>query len=334
MVALFPMLKVVFFGTPQFAVPYLEALLNHPDIEVLGVVTQPDKRRGRGSQLIPSAVKKVAIAHDLPVWQPKRIKKDPETLEILENLQADVFAVVAYGQLLSPQILQMPRLGCVNGHGSLLPKYRGAAPIQWSLVQGETVTGMTTMLMDEGMDTGAMLLKAETPIDLWDNAHDLAVKLATSGAALLTETLIQLAQGNITPIPQESDQATYAPLIQKEDFQLDWQKGAIALHNQVRGFYPNCLTTCRDKPLKVLETIPLVPECFAQYPAAYEPLKEFVGNTGKVGEIVAIAKKFGPIIQTGDGLLLLKQVQPSGKKPQSGWDMVNGMRLTVGESLG
>lgn len=328
------MLKVVFFGTPQFAVPYLEALLNHPDIEVLGVVTQPDKRRGRGSQLIPSAVKKVAIAHDLPVWQPKRIKKDPETLAILENLQADVFAVVAYGQLLSPQILQMPRLGCVNGHGSLLPKYRGAAPIQWSLVQGETVTGMTTMLMDEGMDTGAMLLKAETPIDLWDNAHDLAVKLATSGAALLTETLIQLAQGKITPIPQDPDQATYAPLIQKEDFKLDWQKGAIALHNQVRGFYPNCLTTCRDKPLKVLETIPLVPECFAQYPAAYEPLKEFVGNTGKVGEIVAIAKKFGPIIQTGDGLLLLKQVQPSGKKPQSGWDMVNGMRLTVGESLG
>ncbi|MBV5259600.1 methionyl-tRNA formyltransferase [Synechococcus moorigangaii CMS01] len=328
------MVKVVFFGTPQFAVPHLEALLAHPDIEILGVVTQPDKRRGRGSQLIPSAVKKVAIAHSLPVWQPKRIKKDAETLATLENLQADVFAVVAYGQLLSPQILQMPRLGCVNGHGSLLPKYRGAAPIQWSLVEGETVTGMTTMLMDEGMDTGAMLLKAETPITLWDNAHDLAVNLATSGAALLTETLLQLAQGNLMPLPQDPDEATYAPLIKKEDFSLDWQKEAIALHNQVRGFYPNCVTTCRDKPLKVLETVPIVPECFAQYPAEYEPLKELVGSTGKVGEIVAIAKKFGPVIQTGDGLLLLKQVQPSGKKPQSGWDMVNGMRLAVGECLG
>ncbi|MEB3225974.1 MAG: methionyl-tRNA formyltransferase [Synechococcus sp.] len=327
------MLKVVFFGTPQFAVPYLEALLAHPEIEVLGVVTQPDKRRGRGSQLIPSAVKKVAIAHGLPVWQPKRIKKDPETLAILENLQADVFAVVAYGQLLSPQILQMPKLGCVNGHGSLLPKYRGAAPIQWSLVQGEPVTGMTTMLMDAGMDTGAMLLKTKIPIDLWCNAQDLAVQLAASGATLLVETLMKLAQGEITPVPQDPDQATYAPLIQKENFQLDWHQGAIALHNQVRGFYPNCLTPCRDKPLKVLATIPIVPECFAQYPADYEPLKELVGNTGKVGEIVAIAKKFGPVIQTGDGLLLLKQVQPSGKKPQSGWDAVNGMRLTVGECL-
>ncbi|BAW96623.1 methionyl-tRNA formyltransferase [[Synechococcus] sp. NIES-970] len=327
------MVKVVFFGTPQFAVPHLEALLAQPDIEVLGVVTQPDKRRGRGSQLIPSAVKKVAIAHNLPVWQPKRIKKDPETLAMLENLQADVFAVVAYGQLLSSQILQMPRLGCVNGHGSLLPKYRGAAPIQWSLVEGETVTGMTTMLMDEGMDTGAMLLKSEIPLNLWINAQDLAVQMARSGAALLTETLIKLARGSIVPTPQDPDQATYAPLIKKEDFSLDWQKGAIALHNQVRGFYPSCVTTCRDKPLKVLETVPIVPECFDQYPPEYEPLKPLIGSTGKVGEIVAIAKKFGPVIQTGDGLLLLKQVQPSGKKPQSGWDVMNGLRLDIGESL-
>lgn len=328
------MLKVVFFGTPQFAVPHLEKLLAHPDIEVVGVVTQPDKRRGRGSRLLPSPVKQVAIAHDVPVWQPKRIKKDSTTLAILESLKADVFAVVAYGQLLSKQILEMPRLGCINGHGSLLPKYRGAAPIQWSIVNGETVTGMTTMLMDEGMDTGAMLLTAETPIDLWLNANDLAIQLAASGADLLLETLLKLADQAIVPIPQDPDQATYAPLIQKENFVLDWQQSAIALHNQVRGFYPNCVTMLRDQPLKILATVPIDPSLFDQYPPAFEPLKSINAITGTAGEVVAIAKKFGAVIQTGSGLLLLTQVQPAGKKVQSGWDFVNGMRLTMGEKLG
>lgn len=328
------MLKVVFFGTPQFAVPHLEKLLEHPAFDVIGVVTQPDKRRGRGGKLIPSEVKQVAIAHNLPVWEPKRIKKNTETLAILESLKADVFAVVAYGQILSKQILEMPRLGCVNGHGSLLPKYRGAAPIQWSIVNGESVTGMTTMLMDEGMDTGAMLLTAETLIDLWLNAHDVAIQLAASGADLLVETLLKLDENSIKPIPQDHNLATYAPLIQKENFILDWQQTAIAIHNQVRGFYPNCTTIFRDKPLKVLETIPIDPQVFAQYPTAFEPLKNIQAEIGDVGEVVAIAKKFGAIVQTGSGLLLLKQVQPTGKKPQSGWDFVNGMRLEMGEQIG
>lgn len=328
------MLKVVFFGTPLFAVPYLEGLLAHPEFEVLGVVTQPDKRRGRGSSVIPSAVKQVAIAHNLPVWQPKRIKKDGKTLELLSALNADIFAVVAYGQILSLNILNMPRLGCINGHGSLLPKYRGAAPIQWSIVNGETVTGMTTMLMDEGMDTGAMLLRSETVINPWLNAHDLAIQLATSGTDLLIETLLKLNQGALTPIPQNPDVATYAPLIQKDDFMLDWQQTAIAIHNRVRGFYPGCITTFRDKPLKVLETAPIDPDYFDNYPPHYEPLKTLEISPGKPGEVVAIAKKLGAIIQTNKGYLLLKQVQPTGKKAQSGWDFVNGMRLDIGEQLG
>jgi len=327
------MIKVVFFGTPQFAVPYLEKLIDHPEFDVVGVVTQPDKRRGRGNKLIPSAIKKVAIAHNLPVWQPKRIKKDAATLEILQSLNADVFAVVAYGQILSPRILEMPKFGCVNGHGSLLPKYRGAAPIQWSIVNGESVTGMTTMLMDEGMDTGAMLLKAETPIDLWMNAHDLAIQLADSGADLLTETLLKLAQGNITPIPQDPELATYAPLIKKEDFVLDWNQPAIAIHNRVRGFYPGCITTFRGQKLKVLATVPVAPEFFDQYPPELAPLKDLQVQTGKVGEVVAIAKKLGAIIQTNSGYLFLKQVQPAGKRTQSGWDFVNGQRITLGETL-
>jgi len=153
-------MKVIFFGTPQFAVPSLENLLNHPDFEVVAVVTQPDKRRGRGNELIPSPVKNVALAHQLPVWQPQRVKKDPETRNLLRQAQADAFAVVAYGQILSQEILDMSKLGCINVHGSLLPKYRGAAPIQWCLYNGEMETGIATMLMDAGMDTGAMLLKA------------------------------------------------------------------------------------------------------------------------------------------------------------------------------
>ncbi|NEQ21603.1 MAG: methionyl-tRNA formyltransferase, partial [Microcoleus sp. SIO2G3] len=167
-------MRVVFFGTPQFAVPSLERLVNHPKFEVLGVVTQPDKRRGRGNQLTPSPVKAVALTHQLPVWQPKRVKKNAETLTQLSQTEADVFVVVAYGQILSQEILDMPKLGCINVHGSILPKYRGAAPIQWCLYHGETETGITTMLMDAGMDTGAMLLKAYTPIQLLDNAHQLA----------------------------------------------------------------------------------------------------------------------------------------------------------------
>ena len=244
-------MKIVFLGTPQFAVPTLERLLNCETFEVAAVVTQPDKRRGRGNDLMPSPVKGVAVAHQIPVWQPQRIKKDAEVLELLRVAEADAFVVVAYGQILSQEILDMPRLGCINGHGSLLPQYRGAAPIQWCLYHGEAETGITTMLMDAGMDTGAMLLKAVTPIALFDNAQGLAKTLSIVTADLMVETLLGLDQGSLQPTPQDNEQATYAPLIRKENYGLDWTRGAIALHNQVRGFYPNCVTTFRDQPLKV-----------------------------------------------------------------------------------
>ena len=161
-------MQVIFFGTPQFAVPTLQKLLDHPRFNVIEVVTQPDKRRGRGKQLIPSAVKKIALNHNIPIWQPKRIKKDQDTLSQLKNSQADAFVVVAYGQILSLEILQMPKVGAINVHGSILPQYRGAAPIQWCLYNGDRQTGITTMLMDEGMDTGDMLLKAYTDINLFE----------------------------------------------------------------------------------------------------------------------------------------------------------------------
>ncbi len=331
------MLKIVFFGTPQFAVPTLENFLRHPEMQVLGVVTQPDKPRGRGKQLIPSPVKEVALKHDLPIRQPRRIKKDGETLDQLRAIEADAFIVVAYGQILSPEILNMPRLGCINGHGSILPQYRGAAPIQWCLYNGERETGMTAMLMDEGMDTGDMLLKQTTPIKLLDNAHDLGVNLAEISANLLVETLLKLNQGEIKPTPQDNSLATYASLINKSNYELDWSRSAIALHNQIRGFFPNCNTLFRDKKLKVKASAPLGKEYWQQLPpkiATLSQQEELLSLKGNPGEVVYLVKKLGPIIQTGEGLLLLRELQPAGKKVQLGSDFINGMRLTLGEILG
>ena len=330
-------MRVVFFGTPQFAVPALERLLSHLEFEVLAVVTQPDKRRGRGNQLTPSPVKSVTIAHQIPVWQPQRVKKDASSLTQLQQSDADVFVVVAYGQILSQEILDMPRLGCINVHGSILPKYRGAAPIQWCLYNGESQTGITTMLMDAGMDTGAMLLKAYTPIHLLDNAEDLAQKLSLSGADLLVETLLKLERQEIELFPQDDAQATYAPLIKKQDYQLDWNRSAIALHNQVRAFFPNCVATFRQQPLKIIATAPLVDAYSQQLPP---DLQEITHNLSSLssksfcpGEVVDTIKGIGPVIQTGEGVLLLREVQQAGKRAGSGWDFVNGSRLAVGEKL-
>jgi len=320
-------MQIVFFGTPQFAV--------HPDFEVIAVVTQPDKRRGRGNQLIPAPIKVVAETHQIPVWQPARIKKDEATLTKLHDLAADAFVVVAYGQILSPEILAMPRLGCINAHGSLLPYYRGAAPIQWSIYHGEAETGITTMLMDAGMDTGPMLLEAKTPIALLENAHDLATRLAHLSADLLVDTLHGLERNTIQPRPQDSEIATYAPLIKKEDYVLDWSKSAIALHNQVRGFYPSCVTTFRGESLKVIATAPLGETYKAALPEELQALEvPSLGEPKQPGAIASLVKGVGPIVQTGDGYLLLREVQLAGKRAQSGWDFANGTRLSEADVLG
>ena len=332
-------MKVVFFGTPAFAVPSLKRLLHHTNFEVAAVVTQPDKRRGRGGKVTPSPVKAAAAEANCPIWQPSRIKKDPETLAQLDALDADAFVVIAYGQILSQAILDMPRLGCVNAHGSILPKYRGAAPIQWCIHDGATTTGVTTMLMDAGMDTGPMLIDETIPIGLGDTAWDVAQKLSELSADLLLTTLQKLQQQMIRPVPQDDEQATYAPLIQKEDYALDWQKSAKAIHDKVRGFYPNCVTSFRDSPLKISKTIPLGDPYWAQLPDQATNLPSlYAAATLKAdaapGRIVAVLKNHGPVIQTGDGHLLLQAVKPAGKKGLSGWDFANGSRLEIGEILG
>ena len=314
-------MRIVFFGTPDFAVPTLEKLLSEPDFEVVGVVSQPDTRRGRGNQVSPPPVKAAAIAKnldlgsDLKIWQPDRLKKDKTVLEALEALEADVFVVVAYGQILSQKILNMPKHGCINVHGSLLPKYRGAAPIQWAIANGEKFTGITTMQMDAGIDTGAMLLKAELEILPEDNTDTLSLKLANLGANLLIDTLRRL--DTITPEAQDDALSCYSPMIGREDWELDWKLEAIALHNRIRAFYPNCYTDFRGQRLKVTKT-----EVIAESE-----------SLAPVGKVIEIRKGKGFVVQTGKGLLLIKEVQPAGKKLQSGWDFVNGARIAIGESI-
>ena len=332
------MLKIIFFGTPQFAVASLEALIADVGIDVVAVVTQPDKRRGRGKELSSSPVKVAGLAANIPILQPDRIKKDPDALAQLRVYEADFFVVVAYGQLLSQEILDMPRIACINGHGSLLPAYRGAAPIQQCLINGESQTGMTTMLMDIGMDTGAMLLKEIIDINLLENAYELADRLSTISASLLLETLPRLANGELQPEIQDNESATYAPLIKKEDYVLDWSKSTVALHNQIRGLYPGCSTTFRNASLKVIATIPLINETRSQllpeFQSLYDAIESLqIQSSGTSGTIVAVIKNRGAIVQTGDGYLFLREVQLAGKKIQSGWDFANGSRVSIGEQL-
>lgn len=327
------MIKLIFFGTPQFAVPSLVRLIEDPAFEVLGVVTQPDRRRGRGKRLIPSAVKEAALKYGLPVWQPQSVKKDAETLEKLRSQPIDAFVVVAYGQLLSPEILSIPRLGCINSHGSLLPSYRGAAPIQWALYDGQETTGLTTMLMDAGMDTGDMLLKAAINIDPFENAHELAERLSQISGDLLAETLTQLDKCAIAPTPQDEAQATHARLIEKQDYRLDWANPALSLHNQVRGFFPFCVARFRGQTLKITRTVPFDPQGIPilDGSSSFSLSEPLVSKTP--GNIVSIIKNKGPLIQTGEGFLLLEALQLSGKKSQSGWDFANGLHLSIEEAL-
>lgn len=331
-------MRIVFFGTPDFAVATLEKLINSDNHDVVAVVTQPDKKRSRGNKIIPSPVKEVAIAHQLPVWQPSRIKKDQKTLNLLKESQADVFVVVAYGQILSSEILAMPKFGCINVHGSILPEYRGAAPIQWSIVDGKQETGITTMLMNEGMDTGDILLKAYTPISLLTNLTELSNTLAHQGADLLLETLDKIAKGEITPIPQDNEKATYARLIKKEDYLINWSKSALQIHNQIRGFYPDCVTTFRGQNLKISKSLPLAEIANLSLPPEWVKLPNYLQDidsySGKIGEIVKKIKNFGFVVQTGDGLLLILELQLAGKKIQSAWNFINGTRLEIGEILG
>ena len=307
-------MKAVFMGTPDFAVPTLQKMVDM-GIEITAVVTQPDKAKGRGKKVIYSPVKECALAHDLPVYQPVRIKKDPEFIQTLRDMQPDVIVVVAFGQILPKEILDIPRLGCVNVHASLLPKFRGAAPIQWSIIDGEEVTGVTTMLMDAGLDTGDMLLKTEIPMDPKETGGSLHDKLAAVGGELLEKTLIGLEAGTIVPEKQDDSQAgEYARMLDKELGHIDFNQPAVVIERLIRGLnpWPSAYTYIDGKTLKIWEAEVLDRNYGCEY--------------GEVAEVTRNCL----IIQTGVGALSVKSVQLQGKKRMDIAAFLNGYTIEKG----
>ncbi len=309
-------MRIVFMGTPEFAVPSLDALLRS-DEQVVGVVSQPDRPKGRGQQLVEPPVKLVAQRAGIPVLQPLKIRT-PEFVQALSSWQPDLIAVAAYGRILHAPILHLPPMGCVNVHGSLLPKYRGAAPVQWAVINGETETGITTMLMDEGMDTGAILLQEKLTIMPDDTAGTLAPRLAELGGRLLVETIAQLKAGTVTPKEQDHDQATLAPLLKKEDGLIDWTIKATSLANRVRGLspWPGAYTFFGEERWNIWKVI-----------------STMEATTDKPGTIVAVNKS-SILVATGDGLLDIREVQTANSKRMSVAQFLAGHRVTAGAQLG
>ncbi len=308
-------MKIVFMGTPNAAVSSLEKILVDGH-EVVSVWTQPDKPAGRGNKLHISPVKEFALANNLTVFQPTKVKT-PETLELFQSVEADIAVVVAYGRILPETFLKSFPKGCLNVHFSLLPKYRGAAPVNWAIVNGEKITGVTTMQMDVGLDTGDILLQREIEIFEGENALDLMQKLSTLGADLLSETLKNL--DNLLPIPQNHNLATLAPIMKKEDGKIDWNLSAVELVNRIRGFqpFPTSFTFLNDKKLTLWSA------------EVFENLENV-----KVG-VVENAKGDTFIVGCGKNTALnIMELQLEGKKRMKTRDLLNGIKVPVGEILG
>jgi len=304
-------MRTVFFGTPQWAVPSLETLLAS-DIEVAAVVTNPDRPAGRGMELRPSPVKERALRAGLEVLQPQRAK-DPEFHDSLEKLAPDVASVVAYGKILPASLLDIPPLGFVNLHFSLLPEYRGAAPVQRAVMDGRSVSGISIMVLTEGMDEGPLLATTEEPIRDDDTAGSLGDRLAAIGSARLVGALVSYGAGHLTPVEQDHDRATYAPKVTTEDAAIDWTRPSFAIHNQVRGLnpVPGTWTTLRGKRLKIWATRPIA------------------GRDLAPGELDVWDDAL--VAGTGDAPVELTEVQLQAKKPMSGVDAARGLRLAPGE---
>jgi methionyl-tRNA formyltransferase len=310
------MRRIVFMGTPEFAVPSL-AIIHQANYEIAGVVTQPDRPKGRGQKLASSPIKEYAVMHNLPVFQPDRIKT-PEFVEQLRALAPDVIIVVAYGQILSEEILNLPPYGCINVHASLLPKYRGAAPIHWAIMSGETTTGVTIMHMDRGLDTGDMILKAEIPITNEDTMGSLHDKLAQLGAETLLVTLQQLADRTAPREKQKDEQACYAALLKREHEIIHWERSAQEIFNQVRGLnpWPGAYTEHREKNIKIWQAV-LDNETVDQPP----------------GTIIRVDKE-GFVVATGKGGLRLMEIQPQNNKRMFAADYARGHHIEAGERMG
>lgn len=306
-------MKILFWGTPEFAVPTLKILYeaNH---EIVGVVTQPDRPKGRGRALQPSPVKQYALEKGLQIFQPEKAS-DAQFITDLYQLRSDMFVVIAYGQILRQEVLEIPKWFCMNVHASLLPKYRGAAPINRSILNGDIETGITTMKMDEGMDTGDMLLKKAVPIKPEDDAVTLAEKLSKVGAELTIETLGLLAKGKLALTPQNDSEATLAPKLKKEEGLIDWKKTAETLHNQVRGYspWPGAYTFYGSKRISVIKS------------------ETVSGDKSDEPGVVARVSDYGIEVGTSKGRLIVKELKPEGKGGMSAQSFLRGNPISKGE---
>ncbi|MGB8322173.1 MAG: methionyl-tRNA formyltransferase [Candidatus Acidiferrum sp.] len=310
-------LRIVFCGTPHFAVPSLKQLLAQNDFEIAAVYTQPDRPRGRGQEISYAPVKEVAMAAGVPVHQPQKIRA-PEVAEQLRAITPDVIVIIAYGQIIPARLLDIPKHGWINLHASLLPKYRGAAPINWAIVNGETRTGNTTMRIDAGMDTGEMLLQQELEIGAKETAPELLVRLSEAGAGLITETLRGLQAGALKGRPQNNSEATLAPILKREDGLIDWTRSAVEIFNKMRGFapWPGAYSEFRGQMCHLLGA-----------PVSNETTSELPGSL--------LAGKQEVRVACGQGTLLkLSHVKLEGRKQVTAPEFANGARLQVRERLG
>lgn len=307
-------LRVVFMGTPEFACPTLQKLIERRE-ELVAVVTQPDRPKGRGQQVLPPPVKVLAERYGIPVFQPLKVRA-PEFIEVMRELNPDLIVVVAFGQILPRALLAIPRHGCINVHASLLPAYRGAAPLNWCIINGETETGVTTMLMDVGLDTGDMLVKKPTPIDAEEDTQALHDRLAALGAEALAETLDLLVTGRLVPEKQVDDLSCYAPMLKKEDGLIDWSRPAQAIKNLVRGMtpWPGAFTWLDARTLKIYRVT-------------------VAAGSGAPGTVLS-ADRSGLEVACGEGSLLIEELQLEGKKRLSAREFLAGYKIAPGTILG
>jgi len=314
-------MRIVFCGTPAFAVPSFQHLQAQPDFKIVAVLTQPDRPRGRGQEVSHSAVKQAALAAGIPVHQPEKVRA-PEVQQLLEAMKPDAMVIIAYGQIIPARLLPIPKYGWINLHASLLPKYRGAAPINWAIANGETKTGVTTMRIDAGMDTGEMLLRREIEIGSAETAPELTARMAEIGAPLLAETLCGIASGTILAQEQDHATATYAPMLKKEDGRIDWNRPAQEIYNRMRGFspWPGAYTTFRGQLCHVWG----------------EPVSKSAREENAAGPPGTLAHANTEIlVACGDTTTLrVTSVKLEGRKQISASEFANGVRLTPRERFG
>lgn len=308
-------MKLIFMGTPEFSVPPLQRLIN--DFEVSAVFTQPDRPKGRGKNLSASPVKQLAQSYNIPVYQPLKLKKNEEMIEIIKGLKPDFIVVVAFGQILPKEILDIPKYGCINLHASLLPQYRGAAPINWCIIEGESKSGNTTMLMDVGLDTGDMLLTEEIELPSAMTAGELHDILMNSGGELLVKTINGIVNNDIKPVKQNDDQSSYASMLGKEMANINWKCSNVNIHNFIRGLnpWPIAYTHYKDTVMKIYKSKVLNEE-----------------SSKEIGTIIGVSKE-GLKVSTGNGVLLVEEIQFPGKKTIKVRDYIVGNSIDEGVVL-